>query len=478
MDPGPRSHPLVTLAPADLAIIALFAAAVMLIGFRASRRPGGTADFLLAGRSLTLPVFVMTLVSTWYGGILGVGEFSYLYGLSNWFIQGFPYYVFSALFAFFLAQRVHRAGYVTIPDKLEAAYGRPTALLGGVLTFLLMTPAPYILMLGILVQLVTGWSLLVCLCAGTVASTAYLLTGGFKADVATDVFEFVVMFLGFAVIIPYAALQYGGLPFLAAHLPPLHLTLHGGHSATYIIVWFFIALWTFVDPSFHQRCAAAASGAVARRGILWSIPFWFVFDALTATAGLYARAVVPGLEQPVMAYPVLAEAVLPPVAKGMFYAGMLATILSTLNTLALVSGTTLGRDIVGRWRGVPEAGTGPVRWGILVAAAGSIALAYAVPSVIRLWYSIGTAVIPGLLIPLVTSYYERWKAPAAWTLAAMAAGWFVSTGWLLASWEGSEILPLWGIEPMYPGLAASAALWGAGRLRRDPDGSDRAPDLG
>jgi len=477
MDSDHLLQPLVTLAPADLAIIAVFAAAVMLIGFRSSRRMGGTADFLLAGRSLTLPVFVMTLVSTWYGGILGVGEFSYLYGLSNWFIQGFPYYVFSALFAFFLADRVHRAGYTTIPDKLEAAYGRPTALLGGVLTFLLMTPAPYILMLGILVQLVTGWGLLVSLCIGTVASMAYLLTGGFKADVATDVFEFFVMFLGFAVIIPYAAVQYGALPFLESHLPPLHLTLHGGHSTTYIIVWFFIALWTFVDPSFHQRCAAAGSGAVARNGILWSIPFWFLFDALTATAGLYARAVVPGLDQPVMAYPLLAEAVLPPVAKGMFYAGMLATILSTLNTLALVSGTMLGRDIIGRWRGVPEAGTGAVRWGIVVAAVGSIALAYAVPSVIRLWYSIGTAIIPGLLLPLVTSYYERWKAPASWTLAAMAAGWLISTGWLLASWEGGEILPLWGIEPMYPGLLASVAIWAMGRVRKGWAESGPAPEL-
>jgi len=475
MDSERLARPLISLAPADLAVIALFGAAVMVIGFRASRRMGGTADFLLAGRSLTLPVFVMTLVSTWYGGILGVGEFSYLYGLSNWFIQGFPYYVFSALFAFLLAGRVHRAGYTTIPDKLEASYGRRTALLGGVLTFLLMTPAPYILMLGILVQLVTGWGLLACLCVGTVVSVAYLLTGGFKADVATDVFEFGVMFAGFAVIIPFAVLQHGALPFLESRLPPLHLTVHGGHSVTYILVWFFIALWTFVDPSFHQRCAAARSGAVARKGILWAIPFWFIFDALTATAGLYARAVVPALDQPVMAYPMLAEAVLPPVAKGVFYAGMLATILSTLNTLALVSGTTLGRDIVGRWRGVPEAGVGAVRWGIVVAAVGSIALAYAIPSVIRLWYAIGTAIIPGLLLPLVTSYYEKWKAPATWTLAAMAGGWLVSTGWLLAGWRGGEILPLWGIEPMYPGLAASVVLWVCGLLRKTAAGEGRLP---
>jgi solute:Na+ symporter, SSS family len=173
----------------------------------------------------------------------------------------------------------------------------------------------------------------------------------------------------------------------------------------------------------------------------------------------------------------LAEAVLPPVAKGLFYAGMLATILSTLNTLALVSGTTLGRDIVGRLRGVPEAGTGAVRWGIVVAAAGSIVLAYAVPSVIRLWYSIGTAVIPGLLIPLVTSYYERWKAPASWTLGAMAAGWVISTGWLLAGWQAGEVLPLWGVEPMYPGLLASAAIWAAGRLAHNRTGDMASPDL-
>ena len=48
----------------------------------------------------------MTLVSTWYGGILGVGEFSYRYGISNWVIQGVPYYVFALFFAFLLAKRI------------------------------------------------------------------------------------------------------------------------------------------------------------------------------------------------------------------------------------------------------------------------------------------------------------------------------------------------------------------------------------
>ena len=328
--------------------LSLYFAAVFFIGFRARGRDKDVTDYLLAGRSLTMPVFVMTLVSTWYGGILGVGEFSYSYGIFNWVMQGMPYYVFAVVFAFLLAGKIRATSLTTIPDRLEQMYDRRTALMGAGLTFFLMTPAPYVLMLGILIQMITGWSLVVCVVAGTVATTIYLFAGGFRADVYTDIFEFLLMFAGFGLIIPFAVAQYGGWDFLSTHVPPLHLTWHGGNSTQFILVWFFIALWTLVDPAFYQRCAAAASGDVARRGILWSVVFWFVFDAMTATAGLYARAVLPPLDQPVMAYPMLAEHLLPPVAKGLFIVGLLATIMSTLNTLAFVSGTTLGRDLVMR----------------------------------------------------------------------------------------------------------------------------------
>jgi len=186
----------------DIALILLYFTAVLVIGFRAGRKQHTqhAAEYLLAGRSLTTPVFVVTLVSTCYGGILGVGEFSYRYGISNWVIQGVPYYIFAIVFAFLLAKRVRATSLATIPDKLEQSYGRPTALLGALLTFLLMTPAPYVLMLGVLLEMVTGWNVLVCIILGTLATTVYLFAGGFRADVHTDILEFFLMFIGFAVI--------------------------------------------------------------------------------------------------------------------------------------------------------------------------------------------------------------------------------------------------------------------------------------
>ncbi len=451
---------MIRLAPGDLVVIGIFFLAVLAAGFSVRKREGrDDVGFLLAGRPLTLPLFVMTLVSTWYGGILGVGEFSWRYGISNWLIQGFPYYLFAGLFAWFLAPRIRATNLLTIPDKLEESYDRRTSVLGAGLTLILMTPAPYMLMLGVLLQMLFGWGLLAGVLVATVLSVSYLFSGGFHADIRTDVVEFVFMFAGFAVILPFCVSEYGGIGFLREHLPPLHLTWHGGNSLQYLMVWFFIALWTFVDPAFHQRCYAAKDERTARRGILVSIGFWFVFDFLTAAAGLYARAVLPGLDRPIMAYPMLAETVLPPVAKGLFFAGILATIMSTLNTLTFVSGQTIGKDIWLRLRrrgaGRPGDATAATRAGLAIALAASVPVAVMIPSVIEIWYTVGTVTIPGLIVPVLSAYSRRWVLAPRYAFLSMLLGWTVSTAWWLAGAAGGYGGPLFGVEPIYPGLAAS-----------------------
>lgn len=461
---------MIQLSPIDTAIILLYFSVIIFIGFRAARKKTDSeVDFLLAGRSLSLPIFVMTLVSTWYGGILGVGEFSYRYGISNWVIQGVPYYVFAAIFASLLAKKIRATGLISIPDKLQAAYDTKTALLGSLLTFILTTPAPYLLMLSIFLQMLFGWSLIVCLIVAAVVTLSYLFLGGFRSDVHTDIAEFILMFSGFAVILPFCFIRLGGWEFLQATLPPLHLTWHGGNTTQYILVWFFIALWTLVDPAFHQRCYAAKDGKTAQRGIFWSIGFWCIFDFMTATAGLYVRAIYPELDQPVKAYPMLAEAILPPVAKGMFYVGMLATIMSTLNSLAFISAQSLGRDIYGRARGHKGQAAGEtkrfIRWGLVGSFALSVVISLAIPSVVQIWYTIGTVVVPGLLIPLMASYFHSLRIPARFAFWSMLLAWTTSLGWLLAGQLGVETgnYPL-DVEPMYPGLAIGILLWSFGRI--------------
>ncbi|MEX1139853.1 MAG: sodium:solute symporter family protein [Bacteroidota bacterium] len=464
--------PQIQLGAADTIIVLAYFSCVVYIGYRAGkRRNDDPADFFLAGRTLTLPLFVATLVSTWYGGILGVGEFSYSYGISNWLVFGLPYYIFAILFAMFLAKRIRATNLATIPDKLAASYDRKTSLLGSILTFILVTPAAYVLMLGVLVQLMFGLNLATSVILATVLTIWYLYSGGFRSDVWVNAFEFIMMFAGFAAMVFFAVRTYGGFTFIETNVPEAHLAWHGGNSLQYIAVWFFIALWTLVDPAFHQRCYAAKDGKTAQRGILVSVLFWFCFDFLTTVTGLYARAALPGLDEPMFSYPLLAEITLPEVAKGLFYVGLLATIMSSLSSLMFISAVTVGNDIAGRLAGEGRRDIVIRQWtkiGLILGGIFAVGLALMVPSVVSLWYTIGTTIIPGLLIPVIAGYFDNLKIPSSYAFNAMLFGWLTSTGSLLYgifNAEGGISIYWLGIEPMYPGLAVAILIWAAGRIR-------------
>lgn len=466
----PSNNLTVSLHPVDYGLIGLYIVLLIVIGFRFARsKLEDTEDYLLAGRTLTLPGFVATLVSTWYGGILGVGEFSYQYGLSNWIVFGVPYYIFAAIFAFMLANKVRHSDLFTIPDRLYEFYDRKTGLLGALFTFLMVTPAPYILMLAVLMNLLLGWPMLLCIFLGTLFSVAYVYLGGFRSVVRTDMLQFLLMFAGFIVIVVIAFTQYGGLNFLKQHLPKEHLTLDGGNSAQYLLVWFFIAIWTLVDPGFHQRCYGAKSGRVAKYGILISIGFWAIFDFLTTATGLYARAILPNIS-PMMSYPMLAETLLPPVIKGLFYVGMIAVIMSTIDSFSFLSAVTIGRDFLWRLFGDQKHDQSPLftRIGLIATAIVAILMVVAIPSVIDLWYTIGTLFIPALIYPLISSYWSRRIISGNMAFTISLAGFLTSLGWyvggLLNKSGGWPQYPM-GIEPLYPGLAIGGLLYLVGWIK-------------
>ena len=248
----------------DYILVAGYLAVLLYLGFvQRLRGKSDAADLIIGGRMLTLPGFVASLVSTWYGGILGVGEYSYNYGVSNWLVFGVPYYLAAALFAIFLARRARRSLVLTIPDQLAKAYGEKAALAGSVVIYLMTVPAAYILMLGVLCQYLFGWPFWLGVLLGTLFSVAYVYLGGFNSVVRTDHFQFILMFLGFAVLLAVLVAKYGGIGYLQAHLPPSHFTWNGGNSGWYVAIWYVIALATLIEPAFYQRCYAAKTERVA-----------------------------------------------------------------------------------------------------------------------------------------------------------------------------------------------------------------------
>ena len=442
-----------------------------LAGSEEGKATNKASDYLLGGRRLSLPAFVATLVSTWYGGILGIGEYGYQYGISQWLLFGIPFYVFTALFAVFLAGKIQGARALSLPEAMQSTYGTTASRLSAVLIAILVSPAPYILMIGLLAQHVFGFdgSILWTSLAVAGFSFVYVSMTGFRAVVRTDMLQMILMYVGFGVILVMAWRMWGSPVEVWQAVPEGHRDLTGGLSIQMILVWFFIALWTFVDPSFHQRSAAAATPQVARRGMFIAIGFWALFDLLTAFTGLYAFTILgPGLEEPILAFPMLADQVLGTGWLGLFYLACLATIMSTLDSLLFLSGQTLGRDFLAPILDRTSGSTHDIAWtrlGMALSALLGVALLMWFPSVVNLWYVIGSVCVPGLLIPVLGLYIPFFSMKRPWVLASLLGGTGGSLSWLLLGIlaDQTEGVSFLGLEPFYPGLAVAIALFLLGR---------------
>ncbi|MCX7833268.1 MAG: sodium:solute symporter family protein [Ignavibacteria bacterium] len=442
----------------DYIIVIIYFIICVYLGTSTKRTDGNLTDYLVAGRTITLPAFVATLVSTFYGGILGVGEFTFRYGISSWLLNALPYYIFILIFAFFFAEKIRKSELRTIPEKLEISFGKKVSLIGSIFIFFLTTPAPYLFMLGILVQMIFGLDLWVAMIISLFVSIIFLFRGGLKADVRVNILEFIIMFAGFMMILPFCFFKLGGIEYLKNNLSGNYFSLTGNHSTLYIIVWFFIGSWALVDPSFHQRCYAAKSAKVARNGVLISLIFWILFDFLTVTTGLYAASHLKNLNNPVAAYPALADSILPQFLKGFFFTSLLATIMSTFHSYLFISATTFGNDIM---KSFPKFASRTSyidlsKIGIVITSIISFIIPFIIPSVVEMWYTIGTLVIPPLLISILFSYFKKNYIQRGFILVAMISCFFVSLFWFiygnLLQTEKTQKYLL-DLEPLYPGLA-------------------------
>ncbi len=438
------------LSPIDIIIIIAFLAFTLFQGIRLSKKAEKPVDYLLGGRALTLPAFVATTVSTWYGGILGVGEYAWEYGISNWIVFGVPYYVGALLFALVMSKRARNGESLTIPHRFESHYGKRAALCSGILIFLTTVPGAYVLMMGTLCSVSFGLSVTIGIVLTALFVVIYLWRGGFKAVVKTDAIQFALMFGGFIFLTSWLLVGYGLEPL--QNLPETHLQLTGGQSFASIIVWYVIALSTLAEPNFFQRAFAAKTPQIARNGLLISIGCWCFFDMMTTLCGLYARALLPDLQNPVQAFPDLAITVLPTGLIGLFFAGLFATVLSSLDSGLFTAATTLGRDLWPKRTENSLHDATKTRIGLIIGAVLAAAIAISAGSVIKIWKIFGSVSAASLLIPILGTYYAPFKMSHKGAVVLMILGSISTVAWVAAS-QLFDFCPK--IEPLFIGAAVS-----------------------
>ena len=200
------------------ASMAAFYAVVYYIGARAAakrRAEENDADgMMLAGRNLPLYVAICTMSATWVGGgfINGTAEYTATQGLV-WVQAPWGYALSLVVGGLFFARTMRRRRYRTMLDPLTERYGtRLTALLFlPALTGELFWTAAILTALGATFGTVLGIDLQTAIILSAVIAVAYTAMGGLWAVAMTDVVQLLILFLGLALIVPFALEYTGGL---------------------------------------------------------------------------------------------------------------------------------------------------------------------------------------------------------------------------------------------------------------------------
>lgn len=426
-----------TLASADVLVIAVILLITIWTSRRRTANTSDAVDYLLAGRTLTLPFFIASLVATWYGAVLGSGEFIVQTGITMILCFGAPYYVAATAYAIWLAKRIRQSDAVSVPDQFGTAYGQRGRFWATGVMFIVSSPAAYQLMVGVVISSVLGIDLWISILMGTVLSLILIYRGGLRSDVRANVVQMIVMYGGFIVLAVSSMQTLGSPREMWEALPDTHTVFPGTIGWGAVVAWCFLALQTFIDPNFHLRVAAAATVSTARRGILISVVLWMVFDGLQLITGLYAVSLVSE-SQALNAYVILAEHVLSPVWKGLFLSGVLAAVMSTLDGYALASAALIP--------------TRSQTFALLLTTGLGAVAAIIIPSVVELLFAVANLAVPALLLPLLLSFT---------TFARRITHIGITILLPLVSVVFSYVAPQFGLQtwpPMIIGLLVSAVI--------------------
>ena len=250
------------------------------------------------------------------------------------------------------------------------------------------------------------------------------------------------------------------MSFLTGNTPDFAFSIPGNFNWTFVFVWGFIALITFIDPGFYQRVFSGSSLKTVQKGIMISVLFWVIFDFMTVFTGLYALAVLPVIES--SPYLDLAQRVLPPMAKGLFMVSLFAIVMSTVDSFSFISAFTIGKDLTALLNLKQDDANilQYTRWGLVITALLSLLLAMYFEYALDIWYLAGSFVVPTLLFPLIAGLY---RIKLKYVSFLMTAPLIVSICWYLygishpiANGYPGYIL---GLDPMYSGVVLSWILY-------------------
>jgi SSS family solute:Na+ symporter len=311
--------PDVRLAPVDWAILAVYFAFVLGIGYALRRRIRTSTDFFLSGRTIPAWVAGLAFLSANLGAqeVIGMAASGAKYGIATshfYWVGAVPAMVFVGVFMmpFYYGSRAR-----SVPEYLRLRFDEKTRAFNAV-SFAVMTvfsSGISMYAMGRLLETLLGWDFDASVAASALVVLAYVFFGGLTSAIYNEVLQFFLIVLGFAPLVFLGLADAGGWSGLVDRLavvaarqgyPPHALTRSwaylGSPDANPMGVdWFGMVMGLGFVLSFGywctdflvvQRAMAADSMSAARRTPLIAAVPKMLFPALVILPGMIALALM------------------------------------------------------------------------------------------------------------------------------------------------------------------------------------------
>ncbi len=324
----------------DSSLIIGYIVLVLIIGYISSRKQTG-ADFMIANRKLGLFGFVSTMVASLIGGTILVVYTAFIYEFGVGALFGFVGLTLGFIVFIALSKQLrtlgHKYNFHTIADYFSHKIGSTQGNLISVVIGLILVLAilkQFIAGTGIL-SAISGWSYELALGTSALVVLIYLLLGGFKSVVKTDVFQFAILFI-LVVAIAINITNSSDLSFSHFSLSSMSPTL-----MVSFLIYGFLGIWHLSD--IWQRIYAAKNDKVVKQGLLISGIIMFIIGLAIALIALSVRASTPGLD-PSQAIVFGMINLLPQGLLAFGIVMLFAAIMSTTDTAIFVLSTIIAKD--------------------------------------------------------------------------------------------------------------------------------------
>jgi len=276
-----------TLAPVDYLILSLYFAFVLGIGWLVKRRVTTSEDFLTSGRSVPVWITSLAFIAANLGAqeVIGMCASGAKYGIMTahfYWIGAVPAMLFVGVFMmpFYYGSRAR-----SVPEYLKLRFDEKTRALNAI-TFAVMTifsSGISMYALGLLFELVLGWSFTASVLLSAAIVLVYTFLGGLTSAIYNEVLQFFLIVLGFAPLAMLAVSKAGGWTGMASRLPPVMT-----HT------------WKYVGDASQNPMGVEAFGLIAGLGFVLSFGYWCT-DFLVVQRAMAADSMSAARRTPLIA---------------------------------------------------------------------------------------------------------------------------------------------------------------------------------